>query len=182
MTLEEEWLASIMAKTTREHHARGLDTSRNSLVRPILWLFLRLGKQKGTFKPGNTVLWMTSREERTERKLSQINCARIALLNAKIKKCLQRFWVFWCCVPSYSSNRWTTLLRQFWRFQAIKMLFCFFLNASTVTDPNVRERNSDQMAVARKMSFGMLSRKQNRNHRPVIAVGTLITNQNSFHA
>jgi len=47
--------------------------------------------------------------------------------------------------------------------------------------PNVKRNISDQMAMALIMMMGMLSKKQNRNQKPTMAVGTLITIQNSFH-
>jgi hypothetical protein len=47
--------------------------------------------------------------------------------------------------------------------------------------PSVKMKISDQIAIALIMTMGMVSRKQNRNQTPIIAVGTLITIQNSFH-
>ena len=60
-------------------------------------------------------------------------------------------------------------------------LACCFLKASTVMLPNVKMNISDQMAIALMTMIGMVSKKQNRNQTPIIAVGTVITIQNSFH-
>jgi hypothetical protein len=64
---------------------------------------------------------------------------------------------------------------------AIAYLVVLFLKASTVALPSVSMKIIDQIDTVRMTLFGMLSRKLNKNQKPVIAVGTLTTNQNSVH-
>ncbi len=64
---------------------------------------------------------------------------------------------------------------------AIAYLVALFLKASTVALPSVSTKIIDQIDTVRMTLFGMLSRKLNKNQKPVIAVGTLTTNQNSVH-
>jgi hypothetical protein len=64
---------------------------------------------------------------------------------------------------------------------AIAYLVVLFLKASTVALPSVSVKIIDQIDTVRMTLFGMLSRKLNKNQKPVIAVGTLTTNQNSVH-
>ncbi len=64
---------------------------------------------------------------------------------------------------------------------AIAYLVALFLKASTVALPSVSMKIIDQIDTVRMTLFGMLSRKLNKNQKPVIAVGTLTTNQNSVH-
>jgi len=60
-------------------------------------------------------------------------------------------------------------------------LACFFLKASTVALPNVKMKNSSQMAVALMKIMRILSMRLNKSQTPIIAVGTLTTIHNSFH-
>jgi hypothetical protein len=60
-------------------------------------------------------------------------------------------------------------------------LVAFFLKASTVALPSVSMKIIDQIDTVRMALFGMLSKRLNKNQKPVIAVGTLTTNQNSVH-
>lgn len=63
----------------------------------------------------------------------------------------------------------------------IVYLVAFFLKASTVALPSVNMKIIAQIDTVRMTSLWMLSKKLNKNQRPVIAVGTLTTNQNSVH-
>jgi hypothetical protein len=47
--------------------------------------------------------------------------------------------------------------------------------------PSVSMKIIDQIDTVRMALFGMLSKRLNKNQKPVIAVGTLTTNQNSVH-
>jgi hypothetical protein len=64
---------------------------------------------------------------------------------------------------------------------AIAYLVALFLKASTVALPSVSMKIIDQIDTVRMTLFGMLSKKLNKNQKPVIVVGTLTTNQNSVH-
>jgi len=75
----------------------------------------------------------------------------------------------------------TIVWYQFWNADD-HSLVARFLRASTAALPTVKMEISVQIAVALMGMMGMVSRKQNRNQTPIIAVGTLITIHNSFHA
>jgi hypothetical protein len=64
---------------------------------------------------------------------------------------------------------------------AVAYLVALFLKASTVALPSISMKIIDHIEMVLMASFGILSKKLNKNQRPVIAVGTLITSQNSVH-